>query len=140
MYSRRRVLQLGSASVLAGLAGWTVLTVTGGIGFRLRNYTSESYEARVTIEFYGRTAFERTYRLPAASGADPFVRTEKNAISNAPNGATYTATLFLDGKAEQTISATVDCTDRDEQEIDEEIDIDVGFGGDDSILMADSNC
>lgn len=140
-WSRRRILQLGSLSTLAGLAGCTSLPLVGTLGFRLRNYTSEAYDARIEIRFAGQTAFEQTYHLPSASGADPYVHTETDAISNVPNGVSYTASLFLNGTESRTLKATMDCTDRDSsQEMDEEIDINIGFGGDDSVEMADTEC
>lgn len=138
MRTRRHVLRLGGLSALAGLSGCTSVPLVGTLGFRLRNYTDEAYDARVEIRFYGRTAFDHTYRLPAASGADPSVRTETDAVSNVPNGATYSATLFLDGEEAEAISATMDCTDR--EGVDEEIDIGVGFGAGDAVTMADTTC
>lgn len=139
-WSRRRTLQLGSLSTLAGLAGCTSLSLVGTLGFRLRNYSGEAYDARIEIRFAGQTAFEQTYQLPSASGADPYVHTETHAISNVPNGVSYTASLFLNGTERRTLKATMDCTDRDSQRMDEEIDINIGFGGGDSVDMADTGC
>jgi len=34
----------------------------------------------------------------------------------------------------------MDCTDRDSQQMDEEIDISIGFGGGDSVQIADTQC
>lgn len=139
-WSRRRLLQLGSLSALVGLAGCTSLPFVGTLGFKLRDYTDEAHDARVEIQFAGQTAFEQTYQLPSASGADPYVHTETNAVSNIPNGMSYTISLFLDGTEMRTLKATMDCTDRDSQQMDEEIDISIGFGGDDSVHMGDTQC
>ncbi|WP_254768962.1 hypothetical protein [Salinilacihabitans rarus] len=66
---------------------------------------------------------------------------EAAAVSNVPAGVTYTVSLFLDGETVQTIDATMDCTDRDEDEMDEELDIAIGFGSDpDSVTIADTQC
>ncbi len=139
MRSRRRVLQLGSLSAFAGLSGCTALPFVGTIGFRLRNYTQESYDARVKIQFHGQTAFEETYPLPTASGDDPYVRIKTDAVSNVPTGLSYTVSLFLDGTEVRTVGATMDCTDRD-GEIDEELDINIGFGRGDAVMIADTQC
>lgn len=139
-WSRRQFLQLGSLSALAGIAGCTSLPAVGTLGFILRNYTSEAYDARIKIQFYEQTAFEQTYQLPAASGADPYVHTETNAVSTVPHGVTYTVSLSFDGTEVRTLNATMDCTDRETQQMDEEIDIAIGFGGDDEVRMADTKC
>lgn len=138
-WSRRQFLQLGGLSALTGIAGCSSLPAVGTLGFRLRNYTSDAYDARITIQFYGQTAFEQTYQLPAASSADPYVHTEPTAVSTVPTGVTYTVSLFLDGTDVQTLNATMDCTDRETQPMDEEISIDIGFGGD-GVRMTDSWC
>ena len=139
-WSRRRILQLGGLSTLAGLAGCTSLPLVGALGFRLRNYTGEAYDARIEIRFAGQTAFEQTYQLPSASGANPYVHTETDAVSNVPNGMSYTVSLFLDGTEIRTLKATMDCTDRDSQQMDEEVTINIGFGGGNSVDMADTGC
>jgi hypothetical protein len=139
-WSRRRVLRLGGLSALAGVSGCTAVPFTGTLGFRLRNYTSEAYDARIEIRFHGQTAFERTYRLPIASGGDPYVHVEADAVSNVPKGATYNTSVFLDGVEERTIEASMDCTDREDQQMDEEISIDIGFGGGDAVEMAETGC
>lgn len=139
-WSRRRLLQLCSLSALVGFPGCTSLPFVGSLGFRLRNYTGEAHDARVEIQFAGQTAFEQTYQLSSANGTDPYVHTEANAVSGIPNGMSYTVTLFLDGTEIRTLKATMDCTDRDSQQMDEEIDISIGFGGGDSVHMADTQC
>lgn len=138
-WSRRRILRLGGLSALVGLSG-CLETLTGTVGFRLRNYTSEPYDARIELRLYGQTAFEQTYKLPTKSGPDPYVHVETNAISNVPKGATYTASLFLDGTEEGTIEATMDCTDRETQQMDEELDINIGFGGGDAVEIGETQC
>ncbi len=139
MWSRRRVLQVGSLSTLIGLSGCTALPFVGTIGFNLRNYMEEPHDARVKIQLYGQTVFEQAYQLPTASGDDPYVQTETAAVTNVPTGVTYTVSLFLDGTEVQTTEATMDCTDREEQ-IDEEIDINIGFGSGDAVMIADTQC
>ncbi len=137
--SRRQILHLGSLSVLTGLSG-CASSLVGTIGFRLRNYTSTAYNARIKIQFYGRVMFEQTYQLPAASSADPYIHIEEKAVSNIPSGVSYSVILFLNGSEERTINATMDCMERETQPMDEEIDINIGFGEDDEIQMADSSC
>lgn len=139
-WSRRRLLQLCSLSALVGFAGCISLPFVGSLGFRLGNYTGEAHGARVEIQFAGQTAFEQTYQLSSASGADPYVHMETNAVSGIPNGVSYTASLILDGTEIRTLKATMDCTDRDSQQMDEEIDISIGFDGDDSVHIADTQC
>lgn len=139
MWSRRRVLQVGSLSALNGLSGCTALPFVGTIGFRLRNYTEESHDARVEIQFYGQTAFEQTYQLPTASEDDPYVQTETVAVSNVPTGVTYTVSLFLEGTEVRTIDATRDCTSH-KDETDEELDINIGFGPGDEVMIEDTQC
>ena len=139
-WSRRQVLRLGGLSTLAALSGCTSVPFVGSIGFMLRNYTDKAYDARIQIKIYGQTAFEQVYQLPAASGADPYVHKELDAVSNVPSGVTYVVSLFLDGTEAKTINATMDCTDRETQQIDEEIDINIGFGRNKDVLMADSSC
>ncbi len=134
------MLRLGGLAGLAGLSGCASLPFVGTLGFRLRNYTTDAYDARVQIRLYGQTAFDRTYRLPAADPADPHVLTETDAVSNVPSGATYTCSLFLDGVKARSIETTADCTDRESQQMDEEVDIDIGFGGDGGVEMADTEC
>ncbi|WP_458208803.1 hypothetical protein [Haladaptatus sp. NG-SE-30] len=84
--------------------------------------------------------FEQTYQLPAASSADPYIHIEEKAVSNIPSGVSYSVILFLNGSEERTINATMDCMERETQPMDEEIDINIGFGEDDEIQMADSSC
>ncbi|UPV76427.1 hypothetical protein M0R89_19900 (plasmid) [Halorussus limi] len=139
-WSRRQILGLGGLSTLAGLAGCASVSLTGTLGFRLRNYTSAAYDATVEIRLAGQTTFERTFQLPSASSADPYVYTETDAVSNIPSGMSYTVSLFLDGTEVRTHEATMDCTDRDSQRMDEEIDINIGFGGDETVEIADTQC
>lgn len=138
--SRRQFLRSGGLIGLIGLAGCTSVPFVGTLGFRLRNYTDEAYEARIEIRVTGRSDFEKTYDLPSVSGADPYVHTESTAISNVPKGMSYSVFLFLDGTEVETLTATMDCVGRDEQQIDEEIDINIGSGGNDTVKMADSQC
>ena len=139
-WSRRQILGFVGAASTTGLAGCSSSPFVGGLGFRLRNYTDEDYEARIEISLAGQSVFEQAYRLPSASGADPYVQTEPNAVSNVPKGVSYTVSLFLDGVEARTFTATMDCVDRDSRQMDEEIDIDIGFGGDDTVDMADTQC
>jgi len=137
---RRQFLGSGGLIGLIGLAGCTSVPFVGTLRFRLRNYTDEAYEARIEIRLTGRSGFEQTYDLPSASGTDPSVHTEPTAISNVLKGMTYTVSLFLDGTKVETLTATMNCVDRDEQQVDEEIDITIGFGGNDTVEMADTQC
>ena len=139
-WSRRRLVRFGGLAALAGLSGASFSTLVGTIGFRLRNYTTEAYEARVEIDLFGRTAFEQTYRLPSSSDAEPHVRVETNAVSKVPSGASYTASLSLDGTTVRTVTATMDCTNRTNQQIDEELDISIGFDGGDEVEIGESQC
>lgn len=138
--SRRQFLTTGGLIGLTGLAGCTSVPFVGTLGFRIRNYTDEAYEARIEIRLTGRPDFERTYDLSSTSGPDPFVHTEPTAVSNVPEGTSYTVSLFLDGTEAETLTATMDCADRDEGQTDEEIDINVGFGGDGAVEMTDTQC
>lgn len=137
-WSRRQILQVGGLSVFTGLAGCTSLPYIGTIGFVLRNYTKNGYDARIDIRLAGQIAFKQTYQLPTASGEDPYVLTEPKAVSNIPNKTPYTVSLFLDGAEAETLKATMDCAHRDSEPMDEEIDI--GFGAGDAVYIADSSC
>lgn len=139
-WSRRQILQVGGLAVFTGLAGCTSLPYIGTIGFVLRNYTKNDYNARIEIRLAGQIAFKQTYQLPVASGADPYVLTESKAVSNIPNKTPYTVSLFLDGAEVETLKATMDCTNRDSEPMDEEIDIDIGFGASDAVDIDDSSC
>ncbi|WP_152418042.1 hypothetical protein [Haloferax elongans] len=139
-WSRRHILGLGGLSVLSGFAGCTSVPFVGTIGLVLRNYTENAHDARIEIRVANRVAFEQTYQLPTASEAKPYVVTEADAVSNIPKGMTYTVFLFLDGTEVDTLEATMDCTKRDSHSVEEEVSIDIGFPGEKTVDMADSQC
>lgn len=72
--------------------------------------------------------------------SDSIQTTEPTAISNVPKGMSYTASLFLDGTEVETLTATMGCVDRYEQQMNEEIDINIGFGGSSTVKMPDTQC
>ncbi len=145
-WSRRRLLQLGGLSAVSGLSGCASLPLVGSLGFYLRNYTDKAYKARIEIQIHGRTAFEQTCQLPAAKqlptgkGIEPHVRTETPALSSIPAGVTYSVSLFFDGEETETLDTTMDCTSREDQPMDEEIDINIGFNGNYGVQITDTSC
>jgi len=139
MVSRRRLTQLGAVSLVAGLAGCGSLPVVGTIGFRFRNYRIEPCNPRIHIEILDSTVLDREYELQAGSADDPYSRLEPEAVSNIPAGVNYTATLFLGGEEVRTVEGTADCVGRG-GEFDEELDIYIGYGRDEEIMIGESEC
>lgn len=139
-WSRRRLLQVGSFSAVVGLSGCTSLPFVGTLGFVLRNYTSEAHNAHIEIQLYGRTTFEQTYQLSPAQGGKPHVRIETDAVSSIPAGVTYSVSVSLDGREAESINATMDCTSREGQQVDEELDINIGFGNSRGVQIWETSC